>query len=79
MAGWIKDFPSGAPTPVTLLDEPLVFYRQTDGRLVALEDRCCHRLAPLSHGQVEGDDLRCMYHGLKFAAPVPAPTCPAAR
>ncbi len=66
MAGWIKDFPAGSPTPVTLIDEPLVFYRQADGALVALEDRCCHRLAPLSHGQVEGDDLRCMYHGLKF-------------
>ena len=66
MAGWIKDFPREVPTPVTLLDEPLVFYRQTDGKLVALEDRCCHRLAPLSHGQVEGDDLRCLYHGLKF-------------
>ncbi len=66
MAGWIKDFPRDAPTPVTLLDEPLVFYRQADGTLVALEDRCCHRLAPLSHGRVEGDDLRCLYHGLKF-------------
>jgi vanillate O-demethylase monooxygenase subunit len=34
---------------------------------VALEDRCCHRFAPLSLGRLEGDDLRCMYHGLKFA------------
>jgi vanillate O-demethylase monooxygenase subunit len=66
MAGWLKDFLPATPTPVTLLDEPLVFYRQADGKLVALEDRCCHRLAPLSHGQVEGNDLRCMYHGLKF-------------
>jgi phenylpropionate dioxygenase-like ring-hydroxylating dioxygenase large terminal subunit len=32
-----------------------------------LEDRCCHRFAPLSMGRLEGDDLRCMYHGLKFA------------
>lgn len=42
MAGWCKDFPAGKPTPATLLDEPLVFYRQTDGKLVALEDRCPH-------------------------------------
>jgi len=37
---------------------------------VALEARCCHRLAPLSCGRIEGNDLRClrcMYHGLKFA------------
>jgi len=35
--------------------------------VVALEARCCHRLAPLSCGRIEGNDLRCMYHGLKFA------------
>ena len=67
MAGWARDFPAGKPLPRMLLDEPLVFYRQTDGRLVALEDRCPHRLAPLSAGQVEGDDLRCLYHGVKFS------------
>ena len=36
------------------------------GQLVALEDRCCHRLAPLHKGQREGDCVRCGYHGLKF-------------
>jgi phenylpropionate dioxygenase-like ring-hydroxylating dioxygenase large terminal subunit len=34
--------------------------------VVALEDRCCHRLAPLSKGRKEGDCVRCGYHGLKF-------------
>jgi phenylpropionate dioxygenase-like ring-hydroxylating dioxygenase large terminal subunit len=67
MMGWIKDFPAGSPIPVTLLDEHLVLFRQTTGRLVALEDRCAHRLAPLSLGRVEGDDIRCLYHGLKYA------------
>ena len=36
--------------------------------MVALDDRCCHRAAPLSMGRIEGDDIRCMYHGMKFAA-----------
>lgn len=67
MAGWSRDFTAGAPHAMTLLDEPVVFYRGADGTLAALEDRCCHRLAPLSHGRVEGNDLRCLYHGLKFA------------
>lgn len=53
--------------PITILGEPLVLYRRQDSRVVALEDRCCHRLAPLSLGRVEGDDLRCLYHGLKFS------------
>jgi len=49
-----------------IANEPLVLYRDREGQLVVLEDRCCHRLAPLSKGRLEGDDLRCMYHGLKF-------------
>ena len=38
------------------------------GQLVVLEDRCCHRQAPLSKGRREGDAIRCGYHGLKFDA-----------
>ena len=49
-----------------LLKEPVVLYRRSDGTPVALEDRCCHRRAPLSHGRVEGDALRCGYHGFVF-------------
>ena len=67
VAGFSDDFPAGGLTTRTYLEVPLVFYRKADGALVAMEDRCCHRLAPLSLGQIEGDDLRCLYHGLKFA------------
>lgn len=65
-AGWSDDFPAEGLETRTLLNEPLVFYRKPDGSLVALEDRCCHRLAPLSKGKIEGEAIRCMYHGLKF-------------
>ncbi|HSV51643.1 MAG TPA: Rieske 2Fe-2S domain-containing protein, partial [Burkholderiaceae bacterium] len=51
----------------TVLNEPILVYRGNGG-LVALEDRCCHRLAPLSKGRKEGDCVRCGYHGLKFDA-----------
>ncbi len=67
MAAWSRDVAAGTPLAITMLDEPLVLYRRTDGAPVVLEDRCCHRLAPLSLGRVEGDDIRCLYHGLKFA------------
>ena len=50
----------------TVLGEPILLLRQGDGRIAALEDRCCHRLAPLSKGRREGDGVRCGYHGLKF-------------
>ena len=51
-----------------VLNEPILVYRKSDGGIVALEDRCCHRLAPLSVGRREGDCVRCGYHGLKFDA-----------
>ena len=42
--------------PRTILNEKIVFYRTEDGTPVALENRCCHRQAPLSHGQLVGDE-----------------------
>ena len=67
VAGWSHDFPEDGLIARTMLGEPIVLYRKSDGAVVALEDRCCHRLAPLSLGRQEEDALRCMYHGLKFA------------
>ena len=49
-----------------ILGEPILIYRTADGGLTAMEDRCVHRLAPLSVGRREGDFVRCGYHGLKF-------------
>ncbi len=49
-----------------LLNEPVVLFRIEGGDAVALEDRCCHRLSPLSPGQVLGDTIECPYHGLRF-------------
>ena len=45
---------------------PVVFYRDTDGRPVALEDRCSHRQAPLSTGKICDDSIQCLYHGFVF-------------
>jgi phenylpropionate dioxygenase-like ring-hydroxylating dioxygenase large terminal subunit len=68
VAGWSHDVPRDGLVARTILGDPIVLYRKSDGTIAALEDRCCHRLAPLSRGRREGDELRCMYHGLKFAA-----------
>lgn len=51
-----------------LLDQPVVLYRKEDGQVVALEDRCAHRWAPLSAGRVIGDSLVCGYHGFRYNA-----------
>jgi phenylpropionate dioxygenase-like ring-hydroxylating dioxygenase large terminal subunit len=49
-----------------LLDEPVLLFRKDDGTPVALEDRCCHRQAPLSMGRLLGNIVECPYHGLQF-------------
>lgn len=53
------------PVQVWLLGRPWVLAR-LDGTLVAWEDRCPHRLAPLSAGCVRDGTLQCGYHGWRF-------------
>ena len=51
----------------TIAGERIVFCRRSDGSVFALEDKCPHRRAQLSMGEiVEGSNLRCPYHGITF-------------
>lgn len=50
----------------TICSEPIVFYRTTDGRAVALADRCVHRRYPLSASNQVGDQIVCGYHGFTY-------------
>jgi phenylpropionate dioxygenase-like ring-hydroxylating dioxygenase large terminal subunit len=55
------------PLAVTLLGEPLVLWRSASA-VVAAPDRCPHREAPLSIGDVHEGVLTCGYHGWSFGA-----------
>lgn len=68
VACWAMDLETARPFAITIAGDPIVIARMESGRLIALEDRCVHRLAPLSLGRCEGESLRCMYHGFRFAA-----------
>jgi phenylpropionate dioxygenase-like ring-hydroxylating dioxygenase large terminal subunit len=50
----------------TLLGEPLVLGRISDGSVFALRDVCPHRGVPLSHGRIENDEIKCCFHGWRF-------------
>lgn len=67
VAGWSNEL-ADKPVARIVIGEPLVLWRTGDGTAIAIEDRCPHRHAPLSRGRLEGDSIRCMYHGLRFAA-----------
>lgn len=56
---------AAGPVAVSIMEERLAIWR-SGPRIVALEDRCVHRAAALSMGRCEGQNLRCMYHGLLF-------------
>ncbi len=66
VAAWSHEVESEALFARVITGIPVLLYREGGGGVVALEDRCCHRGAPLSVGRREGDCVRCMYHGLKF-------------
>ncbi|MDH4074785.1 MAG: Rieske 2Fe-2S domain-containing protein [Acidimicrobiia bacterium] len=67
LAGEVGPAEAG-PTRVKVLGEQLVAFRDADGAVGLLEAACPHRLANLFWGRNEGDGLRCVYHGWKFAA-----------
>jgi vanillate O-demethylase monooxygenase subunit len=49
-----------------LLGQHVLLFRGDSGEVFALNDRCPHRGALLSRGRLEGDGVRCMYHGIKY-------------
>lgn len=66
VAAWPDELVSDRPLARTVLGDDLVLFRTPEGQAVAMEDRCAHRLAPLSLGRIESGGIRCMYHGVKF-------------
>ncbi len=65
IAAWAEELDDGL-VGRTIMNEPLVIFRDADGKASALEDRCCHRGAPLTSGQVTSEGIECGYHGLIF-------------
>jgi phenylpropionate dioxygenase-like ring-hydroxylating dioxygenase large terminal subunit len=67
VAAAVSEFDRDATVVRRLLGEPVMMYMTSDGVPVAFQDRCPHRLAPLSAGHRMGDMVQCGYHGLVFA------------
>jgi vanillate O-demethylase monooxygenase subunit len=67
IAGHSEELASGSVLGRTIAGERIVFCRKDDDGVYALEDRCPHRRAPLSMGEmISGAFLRCPYHGITF-------------
>jgi vanillate O-demethylase monooxygenase subunit len=66
-AAWRSEI-GQTPFPRTIMGERIVLFAAPGGMVAALQDRCPHRLAPLSLGECVNGGLRCGYHGLLFDA-----------
>jgi len=58
--------PDCPPVRVRLLGEELVAFRDSQGRIGLLGERCAHRGTSLFYGRNEECGLRCIYHGWKY-------------
>jgi len=58
--------PDCPPVRVRLLDEDLLAFRDSKGRIGLLDEYCSHRRASLFYGRNEECGLRCVYHGWKY-------------
>ena len=54
------------PVRVKLLGEPMIAFRDSDGRYGLMEEFCAHRRVSLWFGRNEHGGLRCPYHGWKY-------------
>src|SRR5437763_9809353 len=56
----------GDPVRIMLLGEKLIAFRDSQGRVGVMDQRCPHRCASLFFGRNEEGGMRCVYHGWKF-------------
>jgi 5,5'-dehydrodivanillate O-demethylase len=56
----------GRARPIRIMSENYTLYRGLSGKAQVVAQRCPHRGAMMHLGWVEGDDIRCVYHGWKF-------------
>jgi 5,5'-dehydrodivanillate O-demethylase len=54
---------AGRARPARALGESFTLYRGAGGRIYAIGAACAHRCTTLAIGTVEGESLRCLYHG----------------
>lgn len=62
------DLPAGKARPIHVMGEEFTLYRGESGQPHLVDFRCAHRRTQLSIGWVEGDTIRCRYHGWAYDA-----------
>ncbi len=61
-----KELGPRAAKRIRILSEDLTLYRGESGRAYLVGGRCAHRSTLLHTGWIEGERIRCMYHGWQY-------------
>src|SRR5436853_2867738 len=61
-----RDLEIGQAVPIRVMSEDFTLYRGASGTPYLLDFRCAHRGTQLNTGWVEGEYLRCMFHGWMY-------------
>ena len=62
----VQDIAPGTVRPIRIMGEDMTLFRGESGSVHLVDFRCAHRGTQLSLGWVEGDTLRCRYHGWRY-------------
>jgi 5,5'-dehydrodivanillate O-demethylase len=61
-----EKLPKGKIVPIRILGEELALYRGESGQAHVIANECPHRLTRLHIGWIEGETIRCRYHGWRY-------------
>ena len=62
----VETVAAGEAKPIRVLGETLTLYRSESGQAYLVGGHCPHRRTLLHTGWVQGEKLRCIYHGWRF-------------
>lgn len=65
-AAWADDLAPGASLARTIVNAPILLWRDAEGMVRALADRCAHRFGSLSLGNIQQNIVHCGYHGVSY-------------
>jgi nitrite reductase/ring-hydroxylating ferredoxin subunit len=74
----IQELPAGTGKQVTVNGRKIALFN-LGATVVAIDDTCPHRGAPLSEGTVSGTEVMCPWHGARFDLNTGNHLCPPAK
>jgi phenylpropionate dioxygenase-like ring-hydroxylating dioxygenase large terminal subunit len=62
-----EELDDNKPIRRKIVGKDVVVFKTESGKIIVLEDRCCHRNVRLSLGYVKGEQIKCGYHGWEYS------------